>query len=276
VDGELTTADRAIAQQHIEACWRCRAHVAEVEAAIANISRYDQQILQPRQTPPPAQQRMFQMKLQQLVEEADAPASGWRDWLTERLTMRWISAVAAVAAGLLIEVFWLSASPLVSARELLERATQAETRRHATLSQPVSHPVIYRQVQVRKSQAGRTQTARWELWREAATRISARPAHARKCRRTNETRHAPLRQTAMVVVARAIEYTLAEWLRLRRRRDRSSRPTCGVAAQINGSQCVIEQSILPFSFSFASSSNYFRSFVIKFSPRVSLRLSKQM
>jgi anti-sigma factor RsiW len=166
LDGELSEGESVTLKAHLEACWKCRARLAEIETAITEFSRFDDAVLTACLPPPPNEWHGFDGRLRQLARANGAPSwrSRWRSWWTRALAgfsqLRW--ATALLLAGCLVAAsFWLMRSTSVSAKELLQRSMQAENAR----LQQVADPVLYRKLQVRRQTTRATDSVMWESWR---------------------------------------------------------------------------------------------------------------
>src|SRR5262245_41063396 len=95
LDGELSESESGPLKSHLEACWKCRARVAELEAAITEFSRFDDAVLTACLPPPPNNWRGFAGQLQQLARANGTPSwrARWRGWWARTLAgfsvLRW-------------------------------------------------------------------------------------------------------------------------------------------------------------------------------------------
>lgn len=173
LDGELTESEREAIKTHLETCWKCRAHVAEIESTITSFSHFDDDVLAAHLPSPPNGWRGFGGQLQQMSSANGTPSwrTRWRNWWTgargSSLQLRWLQprwvTVVMLIVGLTAMSFWLVRSTPVSARELLQRSIQAETES----LRKVAEPVLYRKLQVRRKTAQATDAVTWESWHAA-------------------------------------------------------------------------------------------------------------
>ncbi|MFN7928077.1 MAG: zf-HC2 domain-containing protein [Blastocatellia bacterium] len=171
-DGELPDNESQAIKAHLEACWKCRAHAAEIGATITAFIQFDEAMLADCSQPPNGW-REFGTRLRHVAVANGAPSwrTRWRNWWPRTSSSfqplrgrqsRWAMAVMLVV-GLAALSFWLVRSTPVSARELLQRTMQAE---NASL-QKVAEPVLYHKLQVRRKTARATDAVMWESWRAA-------------------------------------------------------------------------------------------------------------
>jgi hypothetical protein len=125
-DGELPAREAAEVRQHLEACWQCRAALAELEDLVGRCMRYRRDVLQVALPPPPLPWTDIRRKFDE-VELSSARVS-WLGRLGNfRLPGRWIP--VAVTAALLCGVYLrFRETPSVHAAELLKRAVAAAER----------------------------------------------------------------------------------------------------------------------------------------------------
>ena len=119
VDGELSSRNAAQVRFHLEACWRCRAEIGEIQETITDYVRYEQTILT-SPPEPPASWNTFEVRLDRLIAERQRTKSkallpGWRFF-----------AAALAAAALIFAIVELRHPQPVSAAELLQKAAQRE------------------------------------------------------------------------------------------------------------------------------------------------------
>jgi Putative zinc-finger len=168
LDGELPSKDAALVQAHLTACWSCRMNADRVQEAVFAFIEYRDQVLRPFTAPPPSNEQKFMGRLQGLKDRL-----GNRSWLA-RLYSSWswsasASRLAALprplvwtAAGLTVALVavalftWFDRVPVVTASELLQKASEAQARELRARVEPV----IYQKLEVKRG--GRTAT--WELW----------------------------------------------------------------------------------------------------------------
>ncbi len=127
-DGELPGRQAAEVRIHLEACWRCRAEVEDIQETINDYVRYEQTALN-APPDPPASWDSFSTRLDRLVAKQQ---SRWRLRWTRFITFlpnRRILASALAAAGIMVfAVVELNHPPAVNAAELLKRASEGEAQ----------------------------------------------------------------------------------------------------------------------------------------------------
>jgi Putative zinc-finger len=168
LDGELPSKEAALVQAHLTACWSCRMNADRVQEAVFTFIEYRDLVLCPFTAPPPSNEQKFMGRLQGLKDQL-----GNRSWLA-RLYGSWSWSVFAArlaaiprplvwtAAGLTVALAavalftWLDRVPVVTASELLQKASEAQARELRARVEPV----IYQKLQVKRGR----RTATWELW----------------------------------------------------------------------------------------------------------------
>jgi anti-sigma factor RsiW len=75
-DGELPTRRAAPVQAHLEACWDCRARMAEIEGTIADFARAHRQTLDPQLPSIDGPRAVLRAQLAELASQP--PVSSWR------------------------------------------------------------------------------------------------------------------------------------------------------------------------------------------------------
>ncbi|MGH9847957.1 MAG: anti-sigma factor family protein, partial [Blastocatellia bacterium] len=176
VDGELEAPASALVKAHLEACWSCRVKLDEVQQTIADFIGYRNQVLRPLVPPPPNDWRGFDSRLDRF-----SGGAGSRSWWAQLVSLlgkpfAYLRALAGsplmirFAVGLLLMLAacaaWIviNREPVVTATELLERATQAQTQKILSTSQPVIHQQI--QVRRKRDSLSQSETARLETWND--------------------------------------------------------------------------------------------------------------
>jgi len=180
LDGELAPERQSEIQQLLESDWKLRVRLTEIER---DIETYVKATHPQRQIelPPfddlwrgvssrladPLEPLPVEMELRLRKREAMGLVTlvrRWSDALLRRPVLRRWSVAATIGltitAGL---AFWFLSSEhlcVVSAEELIERATQSE----AAQTKQVAEPVVYRRIQVKRTGAG--ESVIWESWRE--------------------------------------------------------------------------------------------------------------
>jgi hypothetical protein len=137
VDGEVAAKEAGQLEAHLAACWPCRVKTQKIQAAIADIIEFDEQVLTPRLVPP-KNWRNFERQLRHLARESGSPSLSSRLFgflarvqlrlkiagFSSTLSWRFVTVPAAlclVFAGLII---WFSISPSsnISASEILSES----------------------------------------------------------------------------------------------------------------------------------------------------------
>jgi hypothetical protein len=164
LDGELPPLRQAELRQLLENDWSLRVRLGELECDIAAYVRATQS---PANADAPPFDDLWRKVSAHAQQDEVAPPLRWQRaqmWMLQPVQLRLALSAGTVlllAAGL---VFWLLRSErvsVVSAEELMQRATQSE----AKSSQRVGDPVVYRKVQLRR--AGSVETVQWESWKDA-------------------------------------------------------------------------------------------------------------
>ncbi|MCI0423095.1 MAG: hypothetical protein L0387_11210 [Acidobacteria bacterium] len=183
VDGELGVRAKAAVRSHLRRCWACRVKREKLDHLISAFMRSQQSVLDTFPAPSPRLRERFAKRLDCLEQR-----SGWRAWLSRltagvqaalfvsRLPVKIGFSVLSVllAVVLLVQV---TSVERVSAKELLQRAEAAESRR----IERVSLPVVYQRLTVRRLPAApqAESTATWEIWHD--------PTHRRFSERIEDT-----------------------------------------------------------------------------------------
>jgi anti-sigma factor RsiW len=176
LDGELPPSRQAEIRQLLENDWSLRVRLGELERDIAayvsathppgraasgaDVPPFDDlwrnvkaRAAQESMTRQPAGSRLLRVRWQQ--------GQAWLQQPTQLRLALSAGITLLLAAGL---AFWLLRSErvsVVSAEELMQRATQSEAKSLLR----VGDPVVYRKIQLRR--AGSPETVQWESWKEA-------------------------------------------------------------------------------------------------------------
>jgi hypothetical protein len=120
-DGELDPKQAAQGQAHLKACWHCRTRLEDLQSTIAGYVRYRESVLAPLLPPPPQPWGSLRGGLRSVDAEMAPPRRSWNLFASPR----WL---ATAAAALLIGVvaYRMQHEPVVSAAELLRKASAAE------------------------------------------------------------------------------------------------------------------------------------------------------
>jgi hypothetical protein len=171
LDGELPNKEAALAQEHLTACWSCRMNADRVQEAVFAFVKYRDAALRALAAPPSDEKR-FARRLDDLRERL-----GERSWLAQlygswsrmysaaRLAppprpLVWAMAGLAVFFTAIALFTWSDRAPVVTASELLQKASEAQARELRATAQPV----VYQKLRIRRG----ARVATWELWRDTA------------------------------------------------------------------------------------------------------------
>src|SRR5215468_2156011 len=172
LDGELPPKEAALVQEHLTACWSCRMNADRVQEAVFAFVEYRDEVLRPLTIPPPLDEQNFVGRLRRLGDQL-----GKQSWLAQLYGLRswffsdarfaalpraliWMAPGVIVAFVALALFTWSDRAPVVTASELLQKASEAQARELDSRN----GPVLYQKLQVRRGQ----RTATWELWRDTA------------------------------------------------------------------------------------------------------------
>ena len=144
IDGELPLSDREFVEEHVLACWACRSRKVHMERTIEEVVEYEQALVAPHMPPSSTGRAAFLAKLDRLAAELGRP-SLMRSWAGSflrpfRLALSprilWGAAAAFAVAVVLFAALQRSPS-VVSAGELLRRASASDGRILPGINQPV-------------------------------------------------------------------------------------------------------------------------------------------
>jgi Putative zinc-finger len=206
LDGELPSKEAALVQAHLTACWACRMNADRVQEAVFAFIEYRDQVLRPFTAPPPSNEQNFVGRLQRLKDRL-----GNRSWMARlygsfswgvsasRLAalprpLVWTAAGMTAALAAVAVLTWLDRAPVVTASELLQKASEA----HARELRARVDPVIYQKLRIKRG--GRTAT--WELWCDTANARFRQSVKSAKERAANQADEAAL-LTELTEVLRA-------------------------------------------------------------------------
>jgi hypothetical protein len=168
LDGELPSKEAAQVQAHLTACWSCRMNADRMQEAVFAFIEYRDQVLRPFIAPPPSNEQKFMGRLQGLKGHLGnrsllARLSGswsWRAFASRIAALPrplvWTAAGLTAALAAVALLTWLDRAPVVTASELLQKASEAQARELRARVEPV----IYQKLQIKRGQ----RTATWELW----------------------------------------------------------------------------------------------------------------
>ena len=179
LDGELLPDEQQRARLHLEKCWDCRSRLNLTEGSVENFVRLRQETLLPRELPPsgPALD-LFRHRLAAHIHAAQGKPRlsfgftrvrlALKDFAAHRLTFMTspnaIRAYVFILAAVVIAVVVIRSNrvTIVSANELIQRATEAQAARISATAQPVVH----QKLQVRAKNQAREESVNWEVWHD--------------------------------------------------------------------------------------------------------------
>jgi hypothetical protein len=107
-DGELKPARAAAVENHLAACWVCRARRAEIEGAIADFIRLSNRSLASRVPSPDGPRSLLKARLAEAVQAQSA--LGWFQQLRAGLWVHRLACASAVLATLSVIGLWFQGS----------------------------------------------------------------------------------------------------------------------------------------------------------------------
>ena len=134
VDGELSRRESSSVEDHLKACWECRAALNELQEAVNECVRYRKQVLIPTLPPPPSPWKSLdfaQVDAEIAAESFGSRIARWLSPLRSR-PMRWALSGALAAALALVAVRQLRETPKVEAAALLHKAIDISDARPHT------------------------------------------------------------------------------------------------------------------------------------------------
>ena len=138
-DGELSEKRAARVRRHLNGCWGCRAQMAEIEAAIANVIHLHRDYFDPQLPPPEGPRALLKARLAEL-SAAPHPDSGWKTRLAYASAVLAFLLGAALAARHALQPhpagFDYGPSPLA---RLTPGATRPVTRDEVCVARDPSH-----------------------------------------------------------------------------------------------------------------------------------------
>ena len=138
IDGELPVLQARQVQRHLEACWKCRTEVEELQATVADCMRYRKDVLEAHQPEPPNAWTDLSREFDRIDASLEAEPF-WKRLLPQAPSLRWSLAAAVAMALVAVVVYQLRETPAVQAATLLKRAVAAA----------VQHPRQARHYQIR-------------------------------------------------------------------------------------------------------------------------------
>src|SRR5437773_4459290 len=179
LDGELLPDEQQRARLHLEKCWDCRSRLNLTEGSVENFVRLRQETLLPKELPPsgPALD-VFRHRLAAHIHAAQGKPrlsfgftrvrSALKDFTAHRFTFMTspiaIRAYVFILAATVIAVVVIRSNrvTIVSANELIQRATEAQAARINATAQPVVH----QKLQVRIKSQTHEDSVNWEVWHD--------------------------------------------------------------------------------------------------------------
>jgi len=137
VDGELKPRQADWVREHLEACWQCRARCEQTKRAICEFVEYRMASLGSHWEGPPGGWPNLGLRPSRLATETGNRTAFFAPKLSPRLTLRFVSIV--LMCLLAVGVWQLTSVRTVSAKEFLERATNAESENIRRVQRPVVH-----------------------------------------------------------------------------------------------------------------------------------------
>ncbi|MGA2435093.1 MAG: zf-HC2 domain-containing protein, partial [Bryobacteraceae bacterium] len=164
IDGQLSKAESAAAQSHLDLCDSCRAELAGIQDALSAYVDYRKCEYSEGLTPPPNGWRHFDGKLRQCAIDLahTAPRSVFKEAVPSRTAnARFhnlfrlpidripVPVLAGVAFALLVVFtlfFFLKSAGKLSAAEIITKATSVQNRNASA----IRRPIVYRKVRLRR------------------------------------------------------------------------------------------------------------------------------
>ncbi len=177
LDGEAETKRAGEIRAHLESCWSCRARREKIERAINDLVEFSSAAAPRPSAPSPQARNRYLCALKPLAEGTDQSSffrrrMGWliagerEKVVFQPALIRFLVASITVCLIALAALF-MNRESTVSARELIERATKAESKSLGNTRQPVVYQKIHaRRIGDRdgKDKPGVT----LEIWRDIA------------------------------------------------------------------------------------------------------------
>ena len=171
-DRELNREEGVSIQSHLGACWSCRARIEKYEETIRSFVDYRETVQKPMDEAPPSGWRKFNDRLEALVIERgqQSALTRMRGWLgifrpslpNFSLSSQFAGRVAAIIAitAVVIGLVFIRSNhiPVVSASELLQHASDAQSASVRATTQPV----IHQRLRIRTG----SQSVTWEVWND--------------------------------------------------------------------------------------------------------------
>lgn len=124
IDGELPGRKARQLQRHLEACWKCRTEIEDLQRTVADCVHYRKNVLEAH-LPEPPQPWVDLSRGFDRIDESFAAEPFWNNLLPRPQALRWSMAIAAALAVILTIIYQLRETPSVQAAALLKRAVAA-------------------------------------------------------------------------------------------------------------------------------------------------------
>jgi hypothetical protein len=124
IDGELSGRKARQIQRHLEACWKCRTEIEELQATVADCMHYRKNVLEAHLPEAPAPWADLGREFDR-IDASFAAEPFWKRLLPLPQALRWSLAAAAAIAVVCAVVYQFRETPSVQAATLLKRAVAA-------------------------------------------------------------------------------------------------------------------------------------------------------
>lgn len=121
IDGELPGRKARQVQRHLEACWKCRTEIEELQATVADCMHYRKNVLEAHLPQAPSPWADLSPRLER-IDASFAAEPFWKNLLPRTPALRWSMAAAAAIAVVFAVWHQLQETPAVQAATLLQRA----------------------------------------------------------------------------------------------------------------------------------------------------------
>lgn len=138
IDGELPGRKARQIQRHLEACWKCRTEIEELQATVADCMHYRKNVLEAHLPEAPNPWADLSREFHR-IDESFAAEPFWKRLMPRANSLRWSMAAAAAIAVICAVVYQLRETPSVQAATLLKRAVAAS----------IQHPQPARRYRIR-------------------------------------------------------------------------------------------------------------------------------
>jgi hypothetical protein len=144
LDGEILPKEAADVDAHIQSCWSCRSHRQAISHCIADLVSYQNAVTAPYLPPPLDKRAVFLARLDVLAVEMGHTSrlTNWLNGAAHFFSLGEINQLARITGVLVLIAsalifYFLRASTVVSADELLSRAAASEVKSLKTVPEPV-------------------------------------------------------------------------------------------------------------------------------------------